>query len=430
MATSDSLGRVYTVILGGGRGQRLYPLTAHRAKPAVPLGGKYRLIDVPLSNAINSGYREIGVLTQFNSASLNTHIAETYRFDAFSQGRVEVFAAQQTEAGGEWFEGTADAVRKNLRHMQRRHYDHLLILSGDHLYRMNYREMVARHVDRAADVTVSVIPVIREEAAAFGMLAAAGDGRITSFREKPRTPEELAAVEPSDELRRAWGLPPHEYIASMGVYVFRMPVVREVLANLDMLDFGGDIIPSLIGTHRVFAHLFRGYWRDIGTIASFYEANLSLTDEQPAFRFFQPDAPIYAQPRFLPATKVAEARISHSIVSDGCLLYGAEIDHCVIGIRSRVQKGARLKDAIIMGNDVYEEDVLRAENASKGIDAMGIGPDCVIERAIIDKNARIGAGCVLKGAPGRPDAAGDGWFVRDGVVIVPKDARIRAGTVV
>ncbi len=429
MATG-SFGRVYTVILGGGRGQRLYPLTAHRAKPAVPLGGKYRLIDVPLSNAINSGFRNIGVLTQFNSASLNTHIAQTYRFDSFTQGNVEVFAAQQTESGGEWFEGTADAVRKNMRHIQRRPYDHLLILSGDHLYRMNYRELLARHCDAQADITVSVLPVPRAETAGFGVLGADPDGRIRAFFEKPRTDADLAGVAPSAELRAAWGLGEDEFVASMGVYVFRMQTVREVLANLGMLDFGHDILPAMIGRGRVVAHLFRGYWRDIGTIASFYEANLALTEENPGFRFFQSESPIFTRLRFLPASKITDARITRSIVSDGCLLYGAEIDHCVIGIRSRVQKGARVKDAILMGNDTYEEDELRAANAARGIDAMGIGPDCVVERAIVDKNARIGAGCVLKGAPGRPDASGDGWFVRDGIVIIPKDARIRAGTVV
>ncbi len=422
--------KVYTVILGGGRGTRLYPLTRDRAKPAVPLGAKYRLIDIPVSNAINSGFREIAVLTQFNSLSLNSHVSAAYRFDIYSRGSVEIFAAEQTEEGGEWFEGTADAVRKLLRRIGERRYDHVLILSGDHLYRMDYREMFERHLETNADVTVSVLPVPRSECGGFGVLSANADGRIVAFREKPRADEDLRALLPPLELQERWGMAPTEYLASMGVYVFRMEVLREALRDPEALDFGKDILPRMIGTHGVYSYLFRGYWRDIGTIASFFEANLALTDDPAPFRFYHATAPIYTRLRFLPASKFTDAHVTRSIVADGCLVFGAEVTHCVVGVRSRIQKGARLLDSIVMGNDFYEDDDERAALAARGIDAAGIGPDCVIERAIVDKNARIGAGCVLRGDPHRPDEDGDGWFLRDGIVIVPKSGVVPKGTVV
>ncbi len=422
--------RVYTVILGGGRGTRLHPLTRDRAKPAVPLGAKYRLIDIPLSNAINSGFRNIAVLTQFNSASLNSHISSTYRFDIFGRGEVEVFAAQQTEAGYEWFEGTADAVRKLFRRLDLSDIDHVLILSGDHLYRMDYREMVAQHLETGADVTVSALPVTREECEGFGVLSASADGLIYAFKEKPKATDDLTMLVPPAPLRERWGLDPEQFLASMGVYVFRTNVLREALDMPSSLDFGKDILPKLIQTHGVYSFVFRGYWRDIGTIASFYEANLSLTDDTPSFRFYHPEAPIYTAQRFLPASKIKDARISRSIISDGCILHGSEIEHSVVGVRTRVQKGARVAESILMGCDFYEDDDVRAANLARGIDAAGIGPDCVIERAIIDKNARIGAGCILRGNPARPDEDGDGWFMRDGIVIVPKNAALRPGTIV
>ena len=422
--------RVYTIILGGGRGERLFPLTRDRAKPAVPLAGKYRLIDIPLSNAINSGFRDIAVLTQFNSASLNIHVARTYQFDIFSSGNVEVFAAQQTAAGGGWFEGTADAVRKHMLQLIGKHPAHVLVLSGDHLYRMDYRPMLKRHLESGADVTVSVIPVGRSECREFGILSPDAEGRIRAFCEKPATDAELDPLALPESLRGAWGLAPGQFVASMGVYIFRFETLRQALRDRTKLDFGKHILPALIASHKVVAHPFRGYWRDIGTIASFYEANLALTEENPAFRFALPDAPVYTRTRFLPSTKILDAKVSHSILGDGCLVFGAELDHCVVGVRARIQKGARLKETIVMGIDFHEEDDVRAANRERGIPDAGVGPDCVIERAILDKNARIGAGCRLIGAPGRPDADGDDWFVRDGIVIVPKDAVVAPGTVV
>lgn len=429
----NALGRVFTVILGGGRGSRLYPLTRDRAKPAVSLGGKYRLIDVPVSNAINSGYRDIAVLTQFNSASLNTHVAKTYQFDAFGEGSVEVFAAQQTEEGGEWFEGTADAVRKLFRRRPAAEFDHVLVLSGDHLYRMDYRRLLERHVSAGADVTVSVLPVPRADCSGFGVLQTSKEGRIIAFREKPRTDGELALLAPPAALREPWGLGEDEFLASMGVYVFRRDVLLEALADPGALDFGKDILPRMIATHAVHAFLFRGYWRDIGTISTFFEANLALADAPPPFRFYERDAPIYSRRRILPATRVVDARVSRSVLSEGSILVGAEIDHCVIGVRALVEGGTRMKDVILMGADFYPdldpESLAPVPAPSAARASLGIGRDCRIERAIVDKNARVGDGCVLVGDPARPDEDGDGWYVRDGIVIVPKGAILPPGTV-
>ena len=422
--------RVHTVILGGGQGKRLYPLTRDRAKPAVPLGGKHRLINVPLSNAINSGFRDIAVLTQFNSASLNNHISLTYRFDSFAQGGVEVFAAQQTEEGGEWFEGTADAVRKHVRRLGNRDYDHVLILAGDHLYRMDYREMFEAHLRTSADITVGVLPVPKEECPGFGILLTASDGQIRAFREKPGTDEELAPLAPSKDLRERWGLQPGQYLASMGVYIFRMETLRESLASPANMDFGKDILPRLMETHKIQAFPFRGYWRDIGTIRSFYEANIALTNDDPPFHFYHPDAPIFTRARFLPASSLIEARIDHCRLADGVRIYGAEIVRSVIGLRARIEKGCRIIESIVMGADDIEEEDSRIAALAKGIPPVGIGASCVIEKAIVDKNARIGAGCVLRGDPSRPDQDGDGWYVRDGIVIVPKNGVLHPGTIV
>ncbi|MCC6522063.1 MAG: glucose-1-phosphate adenylyltransferase, partial [Polyangiaceae bacterium] len=402
----------------------------HRAKPAVPLGGKYRLIDITVSNAINSGFRHIAVLTQFNSASLNAHIARTYRFDIFGEGQVDVLAAEQTDDTSDWFRGTADAVRKQLRRFAAAGVEHVLILSGDHLYRMDYREIYERHVDTQADATVSVIGVPRPEVTGLGVLYADDDGRIRTFREKPQPADDIRDVLPPPALRARWGLGPEDYLVNMGVYLFRIDALREALADPSLVDFGKDILPRMVTDRRVIAHHFSGYWRDIGTIGAFFEANLALTEEKPQFRLFLPHAPIYTRQRFLPATRFLDAQVSHSIVSEGCLLYGASIEHSVLGIRSRVAPGARVRDAIIMGADYYEEDDVRAANAALGIAAAGIGRECVIERAIIDKNARVGARCVLRGHPDRPDEDGDGWYVRDGIVIVPKDGALGDGTVV
>ncbi len=424
------MSRVYTVILGGGRGSRLSPLTRHRAKPAVPIGGKYRLIDITLSNAINSGFRDIAVLTQFNSASLNAHIARTYRFDIFGQGQVDVLAAEQTDDTTDWFQGTADAVRKQFRRLAAGRVEHVMILSGDHLYRMDYREIFQRHVMSQADATVSVIKVPRAEVTGLGVLYADAEGQVRKFREKPKADEDITEVLPPQRLRDAWGLGEADYLVNMGVYLFRLDALREALADPANLDFGKDILPRMVAERKVVAHYFDGYWRDIGTIGSFYEANLALTDENPPFRFHLSGAPIYTRQRFLPATKFLDAKVSRSIVSDGNILFGSEVHRSVIGIRSRVQRGAVVRDSYLMGADYYEDDDVRANNATLGVIPIGIGQGTVVERAIIDKNARIGEGCVIRGAPERADEEHENWFVRDGIVIVPKDATIPPGTVV
>lgn len=422
------MSRVYTVILGGGRGQRLYPLTRHRAKPAVPLGGKYRLIDIPISNAINSGFRHIAVLTQFNSASLNAHITNTYRFDMFGQGHVEVLAAEQTEEVSDWYQGTADAVRKQIRRLAAQGVEHLLILSGDHLYRMDYRPLVERHVNSGADCTVACFPVAREECTGLGVLSCDEAGTVTQFKEKPSATEDISELAVPDALAQSWSVRDGDFLVSMGIYVFRLDALREILSDPKYVDFGKDILPTILGSHKVVAHLFRGYWRDIGTIASIFEANLALTDEDPAFRFHLADGPIYTRQRFLPGTKVIDCSVKRSIVSDGCLVFGKELDHCVIGIRSRIGKGAVLRDVVMMGADYYEDDELRGANLARGLLPMGVGANSLVERAILDKNARIGEGCIIRGAEHLPDSEGDGWVIRDGIVIIPKDASLAPGT--
>lgn len=420
-----------TVVLGGGRGSRLYPLTEVRAKPAVPLAGKYRLIDIPISNAIHSGLRQIFVLTQFNSASLNQHISRTYRFDPFSDGFVEVLAAEQTEASGDWYQGTADAVRKHLHRLVRERVSHVLILSGDHLYRMDYRELVEHHERMGADVTLANIPVPRSQCGGFGILAADEQGWITDFREKPPDDEDISHLRVPVGLRWNLGMPEGaEYLASMGVYLFKARVLREMLEQDPGTDFGHHLIPRAIGKRRLAAWLFRGYWEDIGTVDAFYRANIALCGDDPPFRLYVPDAPIFTRPRFLPPTVHRDTRIEHSIVAEGCVLLGATIEGSVIGLRTWAQPGCEIVDSIVMGADYYESEKTREERRSRGEPVLGIGERVSIRRAIIDKGARIGEGAILHGRPDRPDADGPGWAVRDGIVIVKKNAVIPPGTVI
>jgi glucose-1-phosphate adenylyltransferase len=422
-------GRVMTVVLGGGRGSRLYPLTKLRAKPAVPLGGKYRLIDIPLSNAINSGLREIFVLTQFLSASLNAHIARTYRFDMFTNGFVEVLAAEQRDSpGGDWFQGTADAVRKHFDRFARDNVEHVLILSGDHLYRMQYDKLIAHHEAKGADITVSCIPVHRHECSQFGVLASDADGRIRSFTEKPEDTEDLTPLRIPEAMKAAWSTD-KDYLASMGVYVFRIEVLEKFLRTGENLDFGRDVLPRALGDHPVHAYLFQDYWEDIGTIKAFFEANLALCDENPSFRFYVPEAPIFTRARFLPPTLFHDARIERSLVAEGSLLEGAQVIHSVIGQRCWLSRGSRVEDSILMGGDFYELGETRAKVMQAGKIPVGIGEGASLRRAIIDKNARIGAGCVIHGHPDRPDEDHDTWSVRDGIVLVHKGATIEPGSV-
>lgn len=431
MAPRDN---VVAVILGGGAGSRLFPLTGERSKPAVPLGGKYRLIDVPVSNCINSNITQIFVLTQYNSASLNRHISQTYRFSSFSDGFVEILAAEQRKDSPDWFQGTADAVRQILPHLRDWRVKTLLILSGDHLYRMDYRQFLQRHYDTQADVTISVVPARREDAEGFGLLKADAAGKILEFKEKP-SGEQLESMRVDTT---AFGLSPEEaagrpFLASMGIYVFNYESLVDLLqTNRAAMDFGGEIIPSAIESQNVQAHLFNEYWEDIGTIKSFYEANLDLASPLPKFNFFDTDAPIYTRSRYLPPSKLQGCDIDHTLVSEGCILNGVHARNSIIGLRSRMDAGVRIERSIIMGSDFFEPvDEIRM-NIERGIPHIGIGSNSIVRRAIVDKNVRIGNDVRLVNESGLDnwDAENGSVYIREGIIIVPKGAIIRAGTVV
>jgi glucose-1-phosphate adenylyltransferase len=423
-------GRTVTVVLGGGRGTRLFPLTAVRAKPAVPLAGKYRLIDIPISNAINSGLREIYVLTQFNSASLNAHVTKTYRFDAFSHGTVEILAAEQTETSQDWYQGTADAVRQHLHHFLRDGVENVIVLSGDHLYRMDYRQLLERHETAGADITISTISVPRSECGGFGVVGVDDAGWVGSFCEKPPDTKDLSHLEVPKPLRDAWSMGDSPFLASMGVYAFRAEVLEQVLADFELIDFGHHILPRAVkAKRRVAAFHFDDYWEDIGTVRSFYDANLALCGDTPPFRFFDAHAPIYTRARFLPPSLIRNVQVEHGFIADGCMLFGSRIENSVIGLRSRMAPGSEVVDSIIMGADYYETAERRAAVRAAGGVPVGIGRNASVRRAIIDKCARIGDGARVHGHPDRPDEDHAAWVVRDGIVIVRKNATIPPGTV-
>ncbi|HYP25431.1 MAG TPA: glucose-1-phosphate adenylyltransferase [Blastocatellia bacterium] len=426
-------GDVISVILGGGVGQRLYPLTGQRAKPAVPLGGKYRLIDIPVSNCINSDLIRIFILTQYNSASLNRHIARTYRFSRFTNGFVEVLAAEMTKERPDWFQGTADAVRQVLHHLEDYKADTILILSGDHLYRMDYRRFLNRHFETGADVTVSVTAAREEDASDFGLVKIDDGGRVIEFSEKPKG-EALAKMRvdtgvlglDAEEAKR------RPYLASMGIYVFKRQLLRKLLLEdmSEAVDFGKEVLPSALGQYVVQAHLFDGYWEDIGTIGAFYRANMEMTHPLPPFNFFDAEAPMYTRPRYLPGSKLLDCRIQSSIITEGCIINGATISDSIIGIRSRIEHGSRLEGVLMMGADFYQTLEEMQQEVQHGTPRIGIGPSCHIRRAIIDKNARIGAGVRILNEAKRVEYDGGGYFIRDGIVIVPKNGIIPDGTVV
>ncbi len=429
MALNDN---VAAVILGGGAGSRLFPLTQERSKPAVPLGGKYRLIDVPVSNCINSGITQIFVLTQYNSASLNRHISRTYRFSSFSTGFVEVLAAEQTKERPDWFQGTADAVRQMLPHLRSLQIDTLLILSGDHLYRMDYRDFLARHFVTAADVTISVVPSRREDAEGFGLLKTDEKGRIVEFKEKP-TGEALEAmlVDTTNFGLTAAESEKRTFLASMGIYVFNYARLVELLAaDESRVDFGGEIIPAAIKNYSVQAHLFKDYWEDIGTIRSFYNANLDLASPLPKFNFFDTESPIYTRSRYLPPSKIHACDIDNSMVSEGCILNGIYARRSIIGLRSRIDYGVKLENAIVMGSDFFESFDELEENIARATPHVGIGENSVIKNAIIDKNARIGRNVRLvnKNQTETLDGENGSYFIREGIIIVPKNAVIADNT--
>jgi len=422
---------VLSIILAGGAGKRLFPLTQDRSKPAVPLGGKYRLIDVPISNCLNSGLKKIFVLTQFNSASLNRHISTTYRFDPFSEGSIEVLAAEQTMSNPNWFQGTADAVRQHLHRFTGRENDYQLILSGDQLYRMDYHKLLESHWKRGADVTICVIPKNESIASTFGLLRLASDGRVEHFREKPK----------GDALREmqtdtaALGLAPAEakkrpYLASMGIYVFKSSVLTDLLADASMIDFGYQVIPRAIEKYDVYGYLFDDYWEDLGTVEAFYRANIDLTGSDPHFDFHDMTAPIYTHARFLPSTRVEACNIRDSIISEGSILRGARIFHSVVGIRSLVGENVDLDRVMMMGADFYEDDDDFEYNRQLGIPDIGIGQGSLIRRAIIDKNAHIGENVRIVNEERIQNVDGAGYYIRDGIVIVPKNGVLQPGTVI
>lgn len=429
MNTSSSLASAVhstlSIIMGGGAGTRLFPLTKDRSKPAVPLGGKYRIVDIPISNCINSDFRSIYVLTQFNSVSLHRHISASYKFDQFSQSFVEILAAQQTPSGSHWYQGTADAVRQNLRAFLGRPYQYYLILSGDQLYRMDYRELLRQHIEGQADITIATIPVDRSLAGDFGIMHTDSSRRITQFIEKPKEVAVLDQLRISPTLLAKMGRDETSdlYQASMGIYIFNRQALIEALDN-DLIDFGKDIIPHSIKTKKVQSYIFQGYWEDIGTIRAFFEANLALTNPLPPFSFFDMVNPIFTHARFLPASKVNGATIKQAIISDGCVISDATIERAVIGIRSYINSGTTLRHSVVMGADYYG-----ADHASLHGDVpLGIGRNCIIDHAIIDKNACIGDGVVItpEGKPSHYD--GPNYFIRDGIVIIPKNTTIPAGT--
>jgi glucose-1-phosphate adenylyltransferase len=417
---------ILSVILGGGAGTRLFPLTKDRAKPAVPLGGKYRIVDIPISNCLNADLRRILLLTQFNSSSLHRHIQESYRFDNFAHGFVEILAAQQRTESESWYQGTADAVRQNLVHLADYSHRLVLILSGDQLYRMNFRRLLERHVASGAEVTVATTPVQPAAAHAFGIMGMAPDGRVVRFVEKPSDP----AVQAS--LRVDWSqveeleapVEPDALPASMGIYVFDRASLAEALAGNEA-DFGKHVIPRIIETHRVYAYQYQGYWEDIGTIRSFYEANLDLCAPLPKFNFYDATAPIFTHARYLPGTKIIKSLIERSVIADGCIINDAVIEHSLLGVRARIEAGATIRDSLIMGADYYETPN-RVRPA--GAPPIGIGQGTSIEGAIVDKNARIGDSVRI--SPEGKDANFDGpnFYVRDGIVVVPKNAVIPSGS--
>ncbi|HEY0404233.1 MAG TPA: glucose-1-phosphate adenylyltransferase [Pyrinomonadaceae bacterium] len=425
---------VLSVILGGGAGSRLFPLTQQRSKPAVPLGGKYRLVDIPISNCINSDVIKIFVLTQYNSASLNRHIARTYRFSQFSDGFVEILAAEQTPESPQWFQGTADAVRQVLPHISDWGIDTLLILSGDHLYKMDYRKFLARHYESNADVTVSVVPCAREAAEGFGLLKADKEGRITEFSEKPKGEAlEAMRVDTTDFGLTAEEASARPFLASMGIYVFKFDRLEKLLAqNTSWVDFGREIIPGAIQNYNVQSFLFNGYWEDIGTIDAFYLANLDMTARMPKFNLFDTDAPIYTRARYLPPSKVHNCDVRDSIISEGCIINDATLLRSIIGLRGRIGQGSRIEASVIMGADYYQSiDDMRADlDASRPL--IGIGENTIIRRAIIDKNARIGSNVRLLNESGIENADGEnsGYYIRDRIIIVPKNATVPDGTIV
>jgi glucose-1-phosphate adenylyltransferase len=421
---------VQAIIMGGGQGARLFPLTRDRAKPAVPVAGRVRLIDIPLSNCINAGITRMSVLTQFNSASLNRHIHRTYNFGSLLPGGVEVIAAEQTSDSREWFQGTADAVRRSLKHVLSRRTRLVVILAGDHLYRMNYQSFVRRHEESGADITIAVCPQSGEAASTFGLLHCDERGFVTRFAEKPKG-EALEAMRIDPTQPVAGGPPPGvPFLASMGIYVFSVQVLTELLERYpEQHDFGKHLIPQALGLYRVGVYLFQGYWEDIGTIRAFYRANLALATEG-QFSLYDQEFPLYTRPRYLSPTRLDHAEVRRSLVAEGGLIGRVQIRDSVVGIRSRIADGVELDGALVMGSDHYETETEREASRARGVPPLGIGPDTVVRRAILDKDVRIGAGVQIVNERGLTEADGENHYIREGIIIVPKGAVVPDGAVI
>ena len=418
--------QVLSLILGGGRGTRLYPLTKLRSKPAVPIAGKYRLIDIPISNCINSGLRQIYILTQFLSVSLHRHIGNTYNFDPFSRGFVEILAAQQTNEAADWYQGTADAVRQNIRYIRESNPEAVLILSGDQLYRMDFGQMLRTHESNGADVTIAVLPVDHQQASGCGIVRLNEGGRVVGFVEKPQTVEQLQPLRTPTEWLEHRGLAcdGRPYLASMGIYLFNRDILLDLLTSGPLAtDFGKELFPRCIDTHHVQAHLFNGYWEDLGTIKSYHDANLALAGANPPFDFHTADSVIYTHMRNLPGSRIGKAVLEQSLVGDGCVVEPeARLERCVIGPRGHIGHGVTLRDTVILGADRFETDAERLENRQHGVPDIGVGDGSLIERAILDENCRVGRHVRIVNQRGLQEGEGDNYVIRDGIVVIPSGA--------
>ena len=418
--------KVISIILGGGQGSRLYPLTASRSKPAVPIAGKYRLVDIPISNCINSNLRRIFVLTQFNSASLNKHIKNTYHFSVFTDAFVDILAAEQTPDNKGWYQGTADAVRQSLHHLKQHEFEYVLILSGDQLYQMDFMEMIERHIEKGADITIATIPVNAKDATSFGILKANDEMEITSFVEKPAA----ALLKDWESDTGAEMLAQKRiHLASMGIYLFNRKVLIDMLEGNERHDFGGEIIPASIGVNKIISYQFEGYWTDIGNIDSFFEANLGLTDDVPQFNLFDP-SPIYSRARMLPPSKVSGTVLTNTMIADGCIIHAKELTRCVVGIRSRIGHGTVVSNCYIMGSDYYQtiEEIEGLRKSQKPL--TGIGENCVIKNAILDKNCFLGNNVIINGGAHIKEGDYDTYTAKDGIVVIKKGAIVPNGTVI
>lgn len=428
MYIAERMKNVISIIMGGGRGTRLYPLTKSRCKPAVSLAGKYRLVDIPISNCINSGCKKIYLLTQFNTASLHRHIQQTYKFDPFGGGFVDILAAEQTESGGNWYQGTADAVRKNMHHFERADCEYYLILSGDQLYQMDFKKLVDAHVKSGADVTIAAKPMPTSVASELGIMRVDDALNITEFVEKPKEKSIIDSLIIGDKLKEGLKDQSLDYcLASMGIYVFSAKILEKAMAGSEN-DFGKEIIPGLLGTKKLCAYIFDDYWEDIGTVGAFFETNLALADDNPPFSFYNQDKPIYTHTRYLPGSKIYSSNIEKTNVAEGCVIKNSSLKRCMIGIRSVIREGCSLENVVMMGADQFESDAQKSLAESEGLPKLGLGKNCVIKNAIIDKNARIGDNVVLS-PEGKPDKWEEGdLYVRDGVLIVMKNGVVPSNT--